>query len=194
MILHVNIHVSFHHKNHIKDLVRKTGDQEYLAAHKGDFLKLWLELGLKNPGAYLRAQIGLTCGYWYPKTDGTVVYPYFTQAEANAELCLLPAPLAAVIAFMARTIPQLPLIRYFFSNGAAVWLFFILLFLCIAKKQYSKLLLFVPVLAVWLTLIIATPLDNEFRYAYSVFTTLPVLLAASFSHVNNHKANATAPQ
>lgn len=180
--------------DHIKDLVRKTGDQEYLAAHKGDFLKLWLELGLKNPGAYLRAQIGLTCGYWYPKTDGTVVYPYFTQAEANAELCLLPAPLAAVIAFMARTIPQLPLIRYFFSNGAAVWLLFILLFLCIAKKQYSKLLLFVPVLAVWLTLIIATPLDNEFRYAYSVFTTLPVLLAASFSHVNNHKANATAPQ
>lgn len=165
----------------VKNLVRETGDQDYLAAHKSEFLKLWLELGLKNPGAYLRAQIGLTCGYWFPKTDGTVIYPYFTETEANTELCLLPAPLASLLAFMARAIPQLPVIRYFFSNGAAVWLFFILLFLCMAKRQYSKLILFVPVLAVWLTLIIATPLDNEFRYAYSFFTTLPLLCVQPFT-------------
>ena len=170
----------------VKILVRETGDLEWLAANRGEYLKLWLEIGLENPGAYLRAQIDLTGGYWFPKTDGTVIYPYFSRGDVNTELCLLPAPLAAVLTAIASTMPQLPVIRYFFSNGAAVWLFLALLGLCAARKQYSKLLLFVPVLAVWLTLIIATPLDNEFRYAYSVFTTLPLLLVVPFSHVNNH--------
>lgn len=174
----------------VKILVRETGDLEWLAAHRGEYLKLWMELGLENPGAYLRAQIDLTSGYWFPRTDGTVIYPYFSRSDANTELCLLPAPLAAVLASVAANMPQLPVIRYFFSNGAAFWLFFAMMGLCAAEKQYSRLLLYVPVLAVWFTLIIATPLDNEFRYAYSVFTTLPLLLVVPFSHVNNHNDTA----
>lgn len=175
----------------IKFLVRETGDQEYLLAHKMDFMRLWLDLGLQNPGAYLRAQIDLTCGYWYPKTDGTVIYPYFTEFESNTELCLLPAVIASFLASFAKTMPQLPVLKYLFSNGAAVWLCITLLGYCIAKKQYSQLLIFVPVLAIWFTLLIATPLDNEFRYAYSIFTTLPLLIVIPFSHVNSDKGSVT---
>ena len=41
-------------------------------------------------------------------------------------------------------------------------------------------LLTVPVLAVVLTLLIATPVASEFRYAYAVFTCLPMMTAAVF--------------
>lgn len=38
----------------------------------------------------------------------------------------------------------------------------------------------VPALSVIATLLIATPVYSEFRYAYSVFCTLPFLLAMTF--------------
>ena len=47
----------------IKNLIRITGDVEYIDAHKSEYFKLWLELGIKYPGAYLRAQIDQTKGY-----------------------------------------------------------------------------------------------------------------------------------
>jgi len=175
----------------IKALVRDSGDQEYLAEHKGDFMKLWLELGLKNPLTYLRAHIDLIRGYIYPLTDGTVMYLYFTEAPTE-DNCMLPAPIAAVLSAMAVHMPHIPVFNLFFSNGAAIWLFIALFGLCIAKRRYSELILFIPVLAVWATLLIATPLDNEFRYAYSVFATLPLMCVVPFTHVNCNKAKVSA--
>ena len=50
----------------IKTLVRQTGNQEYIAEHKIDYFKLWIELGIEHPSTYLKAQIDQTKGYWYP--------------------------------------------------------------------------------------------------------------------------------
>ena len=48
-------------------------------------------------------------------------------------------------------------------------------------RQYRRAaLLTVPVLAVVLTLLVATPVASEFRYAYAVFTCLPMTAAAVF--------------
>ena len=35
-----------------KDLVRERGNQSYLIDHKGDFLKLYVQLGMKYPLSY----------------------------------------------------------------------------------------------------------------------------------------------
>ena len=51
--------------DNMKELVR-AGNQEYLAAHKGEYLKLWAQLGLAYPGDYMKAYINQTYGYWYP--------------------------------------------------------------------------------------------------------------------------------
>lgn len=174
----------------IKALVRDTGDQEYLAEHKDDFMRLWLELGLENPLSYLKAHIDLVRGYIYPLTDGTVMYLYFTEPPTEGN-CMLPAPLAAILSAMAVYMPSIPVFNLFFSNGAAIWLFIALFGLCIAKRRYSELILFIPVLAVWATLLIATPLDNEFRYAYSVFATLPLMCVVPFTQVNCNKAKVS---
>ena len=176
-----------HLSDPIKDLVRRTGDQEYLASHKADFMKLWLQLGLRYPGAYLRAHIDLTDGYWYPRTDGIVMYPYFTS-DASEGLCLLPGPVASLLHGMANYMPRIPLLSLFFSNGAAVWLYLAIFALCAAKKHYRQLAVLVPALAVWATLLIATPLNNEFRYAYCFFTTLPLAILLPFFPVNCHKS------
>ena len=115
------------------------------------------------------------------------LYLYFTEPPLEG-MCMLPGPIAAVLSAMAVYMPHIPVFNLFFSNGAAIWLYMFLFGLCIAKKKYSQLILFVPVLAVWLTLLVATPLDNEFRYVYNVFATLPLMCVVPFSHVNCNKA------
>ena len=53
------------------------------------------------------------------------------------------------------------------------------MYLGLLKKDPVALFLPIPVLAVIATLLIATPVYAEFRYAYSLFCVLPFLLAVS---------------
>lgn len=171
----------------IKDLVRYTGDQDYISAHRGEYLRLWLQLGMEHPLSYLKAHMGLTRGYWYPRTDGLVMYDYFTRSANDGLVCLLPGFLEALLSSMARYMPRMPLLKLFFSNGAALWAFVFLAAVCLVRKEWKRLVLFVPSLAVWSTLLIASPLDNEFRYVYFLYVGLSLLCIVPFSHVNYHK-------
>lgn len=50
--------------NPVKNLVREKNNQEYLHTHRNDFIKLYLQLGLKYPHKYIAAWIDQTKGYW----------------------------------------------------------------------------------------------------------------------------------
>lgn len=47
--------------------------------------------------------------------------------------------------------------------------------ICVFKKQ--NILVFFPVLAILASLMIATPVFAEFRYAYSIVVTVPLFIA-----------------
>ena len=51
--------------DNMKELVR-TYNPDYLVTHKSDYLKLWIELGLKYPDIYFDAYIAQTRGYYSP--------------------------------------------------------------------------------------------------------------------------------
>lgn len=46
------------------------GHPEYLETHKGEYLKLWVQLGLKYPLDYWNAFVDQTKGYWFPGAPG----------------------------------------------------------------------------------------------------------------------------
>ena len=64
--------------------------------------------------------------------------------------------------------------------------------ICIVKKRARLLMAFLPVVAVFLTLMISTPVYAEFRYIYCLFTTLPFLASITFLAPlpNKNPANA----
>ena len=70
---------------------------------------------------------------------------------------------------------NVPVLSMVFSIGFAMWLVFIQMAYIIYKKKYKLLIIFVPILALWLTNL-ASPVYCEFRYMYSLFTCLPILL------------------
>ena len=157
----------------IKNLVRETGNQEYLTAHKGDYLRAYLQIGLANPEIYLKAFLNQTAGYWYPVDYWVVAFDHLAQEELGLPLHL-PSPYLFMEFGDAQTQRYQPFIRIFWHVGSTVWIFFILLFAETRKQRKDKILVFLPVLAIWGTLLIATPVYSEFRYIYSLFCTLPL--------------------
>ena len=74
---------------------------------------------------------------------------------------------------------NLPILSMIFSIGAQFWLIVILLGFQIYKRRYKNILIYIPILVLWLTCV-ASPVYNEFRYAYPIFTTLPIDICLSF--------------
>ena len=69
---------------------------------------------------------------------------------------------------------DIPVVTLLFSIGFNVWVMFILLAYAIYKKKYRLLMVYIPMIALWLT-VLASPLFAEYRYIYSLFTCMPVL-------------------
>lgn len=179
-----NEHVS----DPIKDLIR-SGNPEVLENNKGEFLRLWVDIGLKNPGAYLRAYIDQTKGYWYPDVSYWSMSTYCEDSD-QFEIFkdrLMPESVSLIFSDIGYYLPKLPFGGLIFSIGLASWTTLGLFTLCIVRKKYRELLFFVPVLATIATLLIATPVYAEFRYAYGMFTTLPLLGVIPFVKEKDQK-------
>ena len=172
----------------IKALIRKTGDMQYIEENLDDYTRLWIDLGLKYPGAYVRAQIDQTKGYWYPDVsywsmmNHCVDSDYLTIFKDRQ----LPNWWCNIFYTVYFYLPSLPLAGLIYSIGTATWTLIALFALCIAKGLKKELLIYVPVLAVVLAVCFVTPVYAEYRYVYPLFTTLPLLGVLPFTHVNCH--------
>lgn len=168
--------------DNMKELVR-AGSPGYLTAHKGEYLRLWLSLGLKYPATYLHAYIDQTIGYWYPDVAYTVgdmdgIIPNETGVYHRP---LIAGPVVVKTKeILLKLSDILPLYGLLFSMGAMFWLLLCCIAASLLKKQYSRCILYLPGLAVILTLFIATPVSSEFRYAYSLACALPLYLLLPF--------------
>jgi hypothetical protein len=152
------------------------GDTEYLSAHKGEYLALWVKLGLKYPGKYIIAYVDETKGYY------TTMAPEQTEFYgilAN-DVDLEPQPvLGASVRIKLNEIVYklhniLPVYGILYSMGAC----FMLLILGVAIISFGdkrRLLTYLPVVALTLTILVATPLVADLRYAYPLMLSMPAL-------------------
>lgn len=167
--------------DNMKELVR-AGNPEYLANHKGDFLKIWISTGVKYPRIYLDAWIGQTRAYWYPEV-------YYTIAEVEGvsrnELGIYSDPILRGSFFVklreiwVKLGNMIPGYGMLWGLGSTFWLLMIAFGYSLTKTN-KEWILYVPLLMLFGTLMIATPLGLEFRYVYYNSLALPILLIYSF--------------
>lgn len=167
--------------DNIKELVR-AGNQDYLAAHKGEFFKLWASLLLRYPGDYLTAYIHQTYGYWYPDS-------FYLVAEAEGvsatSLGVSHTPLiGGPLVVKAKEISiklggMLPLYGTLWSMGVVCWALIFCIGCAFVRKEKKKLILYLPSVALLLTVLIATPVATEFRYVYFMVLSLPFYLMSA---------------
>lgn len=167
----------------IKGLIRQSGKQELLTTEKWEFFKLWLKIGIQNPGIYLQAYIEQTEGYWNPDIE----YWQYTSGMPDTQLPVKEAPIltdkfCTLLGHYVWTKYQnVPLVGCLWSIGAMVWGAMILGGLCWVKNKKRESICFLPVFILWLTLLIATPVYAEFRYIYALFLCMPVYFVITFS-------------
>ena len=166
---------SVHCSDSVKDLVRLKGRQEQIDNNKMIYLNLWLQMGLQNKYIYLKAFIDETSGYWYHKITYPFIWVTYVMENGSGitRECKLPPVYEQKISDYMENYKEH--FWKYYSNG----LFVYLLFLCLitAMRNKSKhLVIYLWNIGIWLTLIVATPVYADFRYAYAIFLAIPFLI------------------
>lgn len=172
-----NAHIS----DPVKNLIRNSGSQEYIAQNKLDFIKMYISVGVKNPLDYIVAFLNQSRGYWYQKMSN---YIYFSEGVHRfaAELDIVRTPLfpagasAMADALMNKYCDAWHTVWSLALSTYSVWILFVYSW---GKKRTC--FYFLPVIGVFITLVIATPVNDEFRYAYGIYLTLPLLFMQTVS-------------
>ncbi len=164
--------------DNIKELVR-AGNQDYLVTHKNKFLKLWIDLGLRYPGDYLTAYVNQTYGYWYPDS-------FYLVAEAEGvsatDLGVSHTPLiGGPLVIKAKEIAiklgsMVPIYGTLWSMGVACWVLLFSISVSVIRRDYHRLICYLPGIALLLSVLAATPVATEFRYVYFLVLCLPFYL------------------
>lgn len=168
--------------DNMKELVR-AGHQDYLIAHKGDFFKLWIQLGLKYPQDYLEAYISQTYGYWYPDSFYVVAEGEGISATSLgiSHTPLIRGPLVVKAKEISIKLgSMLPLYGTLWSMGVACWILLFCIGNTFVRGEKEKFILYLPSVALLLTVLIATPVATEFRYVYFMMFSLPFYIITAF--------------
>ena len=181
----------------LSDNVKWSMDSKVFSENKGEFIKLWIGLFVKYPGIYIESFLCNSYGYWYPEASNWVVSREIAEpkTEEQQELGLKQTPVidSSLVKNIDSYIEKrnIPIISMFFSVGFAMWLVFAQIAYIIYRKQYKLLLIFAPILFLWLTNL-ASPVFCEFRYIYSLFTCLPILLFVTLPKNENKERKESA--
>ena len=170
--------------DNIKNLIRTSGNQDYISENKMAFLKLWLRLLKDNPISYINAYVDLSVGFWYPEQTGI---PFVTDMEPNSYglkvSSVLPSAVTSLLRSWTYSNNQQSFLGPLFSCGGYVWAFLFLFAYSLSKKDKTYIA-FLPSLFLWITLLLTTPVYSDIRYLYAVIVCLPLLISTVISSKN----------
>ena len=140
--------------------------------------KLYLQLGMRYPGDYWKAWVDETKGYW----NGGYNYWIFTKGVGENDLGISAnygeSPVASAFQALFRYTEKMPMLQPLISIGLHVWALFACLLVNVLHKRREALLC-IPLVVLVVGLWLGTPVFAEFRYAYPVFVSMPLILGAT---------------
>lgn len=164
----------------IKNAIRAKGNKEYLRDNMGKYVGLYLGLGLRNLPVYLDAYILQTQGFYAPGIPYWVsFYPYAEECEELGVYShpLVPEWIRQKLINVSSDYPEIPLYRQLWYISPYVWI--MLIGFGYALHRGADWLPFLMPVAIWGTLLLATPVYAGFRYAYPILISAPFLLCAA---------------
>jgi len=164
---------------------------DYIKEHAGDYVRLYLSLGMRYPGDYLKAWIEETKGYW---NGGYFFWIYSREVVENSygiTLTLGDNLIAKLFGAAFRYLEKPEFLQPLTSIGLHVWA---LIGCCVVNclRKREELLLTIPLLVLVVGLWLGTPVFSEFRYAYPVFLGMPLILAVTLFGGEKTEKSASA--
>ena len=149
-------------------------NKEYLRQHLTQYMKLYLRLGLRYPGDYLKAWVDETKGYW----NGGYSFWVYTWGISDNDMGITASGggnrIGSFFRTMFRFLERPILFQPLYSIGLWAWILICCCLLNLWKKR-EEFLLTVPLLVLLIGLWLGTPVFAEFRYAYPLFLSTPFI-------------------
>ena len=157
----------------VADTIKFTpGFNKTIFEEKSDaFLKEYLHLVAKNPVKALKAYLLATLGFWDISESSPTAY-ISNFHFGNADYFMSDYFDYYFHFSFAKVVEP----KKYISGAIMVWLLLFTLFECLSKKNYKGLIPLVPTLGIWMTIMLATPIANSFRYVYALFLCIPLYL------------------
>ncbi len=148
-----------------------------IGAHKGEFFALWFKLGIKHPVKYISAYIDETRGYYTTMDpEQTEFYGILPNEDDLETRPLLGASIRIKFDEICFKFHKMfPVYGILYSMGACFMLLILGAAILILCDKKERLLTYLPVVTLTLTLLIATPLCADLRYAYPLMISMPSL-------------------
>lgn len=157
----------------------------YILENAADYLRAYIEIGLRYPGDYLKAWIEETKGYW---NGGYFFWTYTLKMGADTYGIVHSGGdnfIARLYAAVFRYLEKPEILQFTVSIGLYVWGTVVCCLINVLKKR-KEFLLTVPLLVLILGLWMGTPVYAEFRYAYPFILALPMIVCVTLYHVKEN--------
>lgn len=148
---------------------------EYFLDHPREFLSLWIRLGLQYPQDYFEGWVELTKGYWNGGYDYYIYAEYVADNDYGIAMDSRMNPIKQLVKAYFALSRESILFEPVLSIGLQVWIMLGCWWLCGMRKR-KETVLFIPLLVIIAGLWVGTPVFSEFRYAYPIAASLPLLV------------------
>ena len=146
---------------------------------------MWITLFFKYPKTSIEAFLCNSYGYYYPESIHWVVgrevvksdLDTFKSLDMESDSLVNLRIVEKVDSFIDRR--NLAINSMLFSIGFNFWIVLSMFTYTLYKKKYKLSIIYIPILVLWLTCL-ASPVYGEFRYIYSMFTCMPILIGIHF--------------
>ena len=163
-------------------------NEKYLYEHLPEYFKLWFELLLQNPSEYIISYLLETSGFWTFNVAGPEAYHSAVTWETLNEKVQNHNLIADNSNFDFWN--NMLAIGYY-SGGFFFWITALSALITFRLCEKKYLIGYVVPIALWLTVMVATPMGQALRYVYVLVLILPINIVypAIFSKENLQKIN-----
>ena len=173
----------------VMEQIRKNETQNYIKTNKVKFMKVYFQIGLKYPLEYVKAWIDQTKGYWNAGYDYWVWQDSVQENSFGIKRKIKSDAVNNVFLSYLKLYKECSILHIFLCIGFHVWLVLLAAYCNLIKKDKKSLFMTIPLLMIIFSLVVATPVYSEFRYAYALFCSMPFVLVLSFNPILIKKNN-----
>ncbi len=184
------------YEQHLADNTKNSINLETFDKTKIKFFKVWFKLLIKHPLTYIESYLASTCGYWYPDVAYHAISFVNSETETyNAyEYNIKSAPKTPefINKIIDRTADKtLPFSILIWSTGLYCYILFLMcmIYIYLHKFQNKNIICYLPLIGLYLTIMISSPVFAELRYIYGLFTCLPLIILIPFLNKKEGKKN-----
>lgn len=159
---------------------------QFLEENKIKFFEIWLKLFIQNPDSYIKAYLLNTLGYWDINKSDNPAYTNENMWPGVEEKFNITQTDYIKIIF-GESIREDLKAKNIVSTALLTLIAVFGMLMCIYHKRYENLLVYVPEIICWATLMVAAPIAFSLRYLYIFVLMIPMNIITIFLNKPNEE-------